>query len=1268
MLVRLLVDEHDPVYGLGSMTCSIYDTAWVAMVTKQISGQTRWLFPSAFDFLLKSQHDDGGWYTSASNIDSILNTLAALLALCKHIAAPDQIIPPSSEDLYYRQIRAIYYLETRLSVWEVSATSMNGFEILVFKLLQLLAVEGVEFDFPGLQALNECKAKFAAKFNASMLYGTVRTSTARFLEGLIGEIDFDRMAQHGISGSIMASPASTAAYLMYTSTWDDEAEAYLAHVLSIGDARSVGGVPSQYPTTVFEVTQSISVLLAHGFSAEDLGVSHLENAGDFLEACLLIDAGVTGSAPYVESDADNTAKALSTLCLLGRTPNPQGLVVRFQTRDFFKTYTHERKPSFRTNCLVLKALLDLLPTNSEQAPQIEKTVRFITNYWWTTNGAIDDNSNASLNYPAMLMVDALVRLIDLWDAGFEPVLDDQPLRDKVFICLYQALTRTLQDQNTDGSWGRDQRCETTAYAVLLLTKLAPLSSAPRVKAQLSQAIEKARKFLADSFRAHSEPDHVWRGKTDAGSMVLFQAYVLAALQASNAKSPGGHSVESRFEISLAKIAIQTKYYARQSWFANIPEWQIQACLIESNLFLPQLKDLRFAVFPQGHVKDDQYFDTIPFTWLAASNFDRRFIGAEFLYQMMRVSFLNRQLDDYISNFINEAFAGCLFEVEDIVQNVFDELELYTAKDQCYCDNHNTNILGPSVSTSTTASMRDARAVLYRFISHILNHPAILMASYHDQARLRSEFMAFLLGRINQLPDQPPESASVVCASRPNSASDQTHHTYTFAFLSCLVGNQTLHGSVGLRRDFLDTPEQQYLVAAMCRHLSIISFLLSNASEQHVDHGRQQQTPVKARMSSCGMERHYSRSFTSASNSSSIYSDGDLSPVSAMSSNSSVPDTSPSSQGFYSPLTQTEPQSAAQNSSQSLQLTGLLTHERRCLNVCLQSLDAAGINQRTANILGLFVDLGELSELIFGDPNIGSCHLPTTANEVIEQACILQPSPPSPRRAATPKGSVAAARAALTVEPLSRSRSDPTQSFPENTEQRLTPCQEDIKITSTATLKREWNRNRPIPTLPTRRNSRSPIETSRVEQTIPDMGDSSRTAVPKLKINPMLERYQQNRPRTATEGESAGSSRPVQANAHKRIAGANYIDEESIKLAEARVQTQKKLYHELRKKANRERQAREAEEADAKRRRASGLQAKAMVQAQRAMSTLESTVREVKRDTSPKAKVTMEQNPKEEKGWIRAPPAVKVVELTEEVQAKKLHRASKLEGPRLKLPF
>ena len=848
------------------------------------------------------------------------------------------------------------------------------------------------------------------------------------------------------------------------------------------------------------------------------------------------------------------------------------------------------------------------------------------------------------------MAKTFMRLIQLWEQGFVPVPNDPSVRDRVIISLFQALRRTLQSQNTDGSWGCGQRCESTAYAVITLTKLASLSSAPRVKMQTTLAIKNGRDYLSKNFLPFSEPELVWMGKTIYGSRILHQAYILAALQAPIPKQQSGPTIESHFEISLAKVTIQTKYYARQSWFANKPEWLIQASLIEGYLFLPQIRDVRYAVFPSDSFADDQHFNYIPFMWISTNIIENKLIGAEFLYQMMILSVLNRQFEEYMVNVVAETFAGCMFEIEDIIQSIFQELEMYS-KDQCFCGDHSIN--ASRASTATTIS--DVRSVLYRFISHVLNHPYVLMASIHDQAQLICELQSFLLSRVSQLSDR----GHAECERSDKAPTDQTAHPYTFAFLMCIVGNQGLRSGVGLRKDFLETTEQQYLAADLIRHVSVLNFMSSSAEGQQTTAPSRQ---VKERSMSFGSsQRSFDRSVSTASTASSYYSEEGFSPVSPVSSVSSTSSSSRNAGKVLwrpsSPSSHTTP-AASEHSSQ---LDRLLRHERRSLKLCLDSLEEASVSRATANVVKLFVEASELSEQIYNDPNIGSCFQPTTASEVIEQACNLS-SPLLPPSQEPQKGSVAAARVAInfpplepkpkprpqssaegavippeTVPPLPPKNSSRAPSFDQGDDRTLMPSRNEIPA-SFVPVERDWSWNKPAKHK--RRTSRASIEISRIERIMSDM-DS-------IKIDP--KQRPENQRRTSNEPDVAHVPQKPKIDAQKRLNAGADLDAEAIKLAKARLENQRRQ--------NIQSQPRAVVDIHSNAKGAPEVKGKTTVESQNR------AVAEIANKQDGKRRAT---EPADGGGWLKCSPSAEVIE-SREVQARKLHRASRLGGPKWKAPF
>jgi hypothetical protein len=253
-LVAKLVGSYHPKYGMGSMSCAVYDTAWVAMIAKIVDGKKQWLFPECFQYILHHQQKNGGWERYAAQVDGILNGLAALLAYKKHAATPELSTEPLPQDLENRILRAIVFLEQELKQWDVQSTTHVGFEILVPSLFELLEHEGVKFEFPQRQLLMAINKKKMSRLDPSILYTKFKCTAIHSLEAFTGKIDFDKVKHHETFGSMMASPSSTAAYLINTTEWDEESEAYLRHVVSAADGKGSGGVPSAFPSTYFEFT------------------------------------------------------------------------------------------------------------------------------------------------------------------------------------------------------------------------------------------------------------------------------------------------------------------------------------------------------------------------------------------------------------------------------------------------------------------------------------------------------------------------------------------------------------------------------------------------------------------------------------------------------------------------------------------------------------------------------------------------------------------------------------------------------------------------------------------------------------------------------------------------------------------------------------------------------------------------------------------------------------------------------------------------------
>ena len=254
-LMKFLAEQCSHKKEFGFMSASVYDTAWVAMIQHpQNRDMSPWLFPGAFQYLLDKQLPSGGWESDTSHVDGILSTAAALLAMKKHLNLMEAHEEEHRAGVTDRCNRAELALKTLLRSWTIGEADRVGQELLVTKMLELLADQDFHVDFP---ARTDLRTLFDTKLSISNLECVYNSPTTlhHSLEAFVGQIDFDRVGRfRQENGSMMNSPASTAAYLMHSSIWDEEAEAYLKNALQQVDGVNKSSWPCAWPTSVFELS------------------------------------------------------------------------------------------------------------------------------------------------------------------------------------------------------------------------------------------------------------------------------------------------------------------------------------------------------------------------------------------------------------------------------------------------------------------------------------------------------------------------------------------------------------------------------------------------------------------------------------------------------------------------------------------------------------------------------------------------------------------------------------------------------------------------------------------------------------------------------------------------------------------------------------------------------------------------------------------------------------------------------------------------------
>ncbi|KAJ6577338.1 hypothetical protein B0H19DRAFT_1119261 [Mycena capillaripes] len=739
-LLANLLSRNNPRYGLGNMSPSIYDTAWVSMLTKD----DKWLFPDAFQYLLDHQSPSGGW-ESASDTDSILNTLSALLSIKLH---------SSDETLSDRLHKAEVYLAARLDAWNISTAERVGFEVTVPTMLALLSKQGIDFSFPQRSQLMELNSAKLSKISPQMIYKH-RTPILHSLEGLIGHLDFDKLAHQKRNGSFMASPSSTAAYLMHASVWDAECEAYLREVVSQCEINGKGSVPCAWPTTFFELSWIVSNLHEGGFDFTELDRVPLAKISVMLEEGLNAGNGVVGFAPDVGADADDSAKVLTALHHLGIHKPVTPLCDAFELESHFQCYPYERNPSITVQCNVLSALLVGVSEPSKNghvngaaatdvetlAQSILKAATFISETWWTTNSEMLDKWHDSPYYVLLLIAQSLSKFLLLFNQGHFAEAPEILVQTKAPIALFQILIRILQGQRSDGSWGS---CEETAYALLTLSHLAFLPFVAIMHDTIQMAVHSGRDSLLLSLTGKQDTgDEVclWIDKVNYRIPPVSYSYVLAALHATATPVPNATSVFGELDrlilIPTKRVQGFLRFYRKMPLFNDCKEWQLLAYLAEGYLYIPILEEVRKTVFGREGMGKEPYTEYIPFSWTSANAMTKKYSCPQNCFVLMTVSLVNFQVDEFFDSMVQDQGTAALPSLRQALDKIFDALNLDQDIRNFDCGD------GP---------FSDMVRYMHKYICFIVYYPTSQRASYYEATHLRRELKAYLLSMVQQTED------------------------------------------------------------------------------------------------------------------------------------------------------------------------------------------------------------------------------------------------------------------------------------------------------------------------------------------------------------------------------------------------------------------------------------------------------------------------------------------------------------------------------------
>ena len=405
----------------------------------------------------------------------------------------------------------------------------------------------------------------------------------------------------------------------------------------------------------------------------------------------------------------------------------------------------------------------------------------------------------------MVLAEALIRLLELWDQDQMEELPDALLQDRLPITLIQILNRTLMGPRLAELEQSDQSIETLAYAVLTLKALSSLPWLSDLSEEILSQIMQWQHLLHTRGKRWIVPQSLWVEKVTYGSTFLCEAYYLAAIFKGMPTRAWTGKVKSLVQIRSKDEKRITSMFCKLQCFQSEPAWKIHACVLEALVFLPQLRSSLADVLGGEQSAKNEYLSFIPCTWVVVNNIQRLFLDTYLLWDMMVLTLCNFRVDEFMETTMAQLSEPDLQEAKFVIQTLCKE---WATEKHASCNKATASAVPHSIATCASPPahretptspstspfiLTDIRAALSPYVDVILGHPHIACVSKENHSALSTALSTFLTSHIDQL-----LTNALVSTQNRHPFLSFTHwlHTiaapsvsapFSFTFLTCLIG-------------------------------------------------------------------------------------------------------------------------------------------------------------------------------------------------------------------------------------------------------------------------------------------------------------------------------------------------------------------------------------------------------------------------------------------------------------------------------------------------